>query len=150
MNLNILKKLNDIKRGKKTRESRVVIVQACLKKMSGTSNAFTNPSKGRIDQQRKILEELEKQKKQLNQQSSTGFMSNNSMNNSNNIPSATPATTTNSSGHLTPPPTLESQPSLNNNQRQALEVANKSAFGYFIPQDSNFGNLILPVIPRQQ
>jgi len=118
--------------------------------MSGTSNAFTNPSKGRIDQQRKILEELEKQKKQLNQQSSTGFMSNNSMNNSNNIPSATPATTTNSSGHLTPPPTLESQPSLNNNQRQALEVANKSAFGYFIPQDSNFGNLILPVIPRQQ
>ena len=117
--------------------------------MSGTSNAFTNPSKGRIDQQRKILEELEKQKKQLNQQSSTGFMSNNSMNNSNNIPSATPATTTNSSGHLTPPPTLESQPSLNNNQRQALEVANKSAFGYFIPQDSNFGNLILPVIPRQ-
>ena len=68
-------------------------------KMSGTSNAFTNPSKGRIDQQRKILEELEKQKKQLNQQSSTGFMSNNSMNNSNNIPSATPATTTtNSSG----------------------------------------------------
>ena len=118
--------------------------------MSGTSNAFTNPSKGRIDQQRKILEELEKQKKQLNQQSSTGFMSNNSMNNSNNIPSATPATTANSSGHLTPPPTLESQPSLNNNQRQALEVANKSAFGYFIPQDSNFGNLILPVIPRQQ
>ena len=53
-------------------------------------------------------------------------------------------------GHLTPPPMLESQPSLNNNQRQALEVANKSAFGYFIPQDSNFGNLILPVIPRQQ
>jgi hypothetical protein len=71
------------------------------------------------------------------------------MNNSNNVPSATPATaTTNSSSHLTPTPTLE--PSLNNNQRQALEVANKSAFGYFIPQDSNFGNLILPVIPRQQ
>ena len=51
---------------------------------------------------------------------------------------------------MTLSPNLESQQSLNNNQRQALEVANKSSFGYFIPQDSNFGNLILPVIPRQQ
>ena len=74
--------------------------------MSGTSNAFTNPSKGRIDQQRKILEELEKQKKQLNQQSSTGFMSNNSMNNSNNVPSATPATTTTNSPGRVPNMTL--------------------------------------------
>jgi len=120
--------------------------------MSGSrSNAFTNPSSGKIDQQRKILEALEKRKKELNQQSSTGLMSNNSMNDSNNVPSATNATTnTNSPSHMTLSPNLESQQSLNNNQRQALEVANKSSFGYFIPQDSNFGNLILPVIPRQQ
>lgn len=33
-------------------------------------------------------------------------------------------------------------------QRMALQAANSSSFGYFIPQDSKFGNLILPVIPR--
>ena len=122
-----------------------------VKMTDRTSNAFTNPSSGKIDQQRKILEELEKRKKQLNQQSGSGLVSNNSMNNSNNSPSATPTTTTTSSStiHMTQPP-LESQHLLNNNQRAALEVANKSSFGYFIPQDSNFGNLILPVIPRQQ
>ena len=37
--------------------------------MSGkkAGNAFTNPSSAKIEQQRKILEELEKRKKQLNQ-----------------------------------------------------------------------------------
>jgi hypothetical protein len=33
-------------------------------------------------------------------------------------------------------------------QRNALESANKTSFGFFIPQDSDFGNIILPVIPR--
>lgn len=33
-------------------------------------------------------------------------------------------------------------------QRAALQHANSNSFGYFITQDSSFGNLILPVIPR--
>jgi len=31
---------------------------------------------------------------------------------------------------------------------QVLSQANVSSFGYFIPQDSHFGNSILPVLPR--
>ena len=33
-------------------------------------------------------------------------------------------------------------------QRQALQQANSSSFGYFVPQESLFGNLVMPVIPR--
>jgi len=33
-------------------------------------------------------------------------------------------------------------------QRQALEHANATSSGYFISQDSAYGNLILPVLPR--
>ena len=43
---------------------------------------------------------------------------------------------------------IESPHMLSTTQRQAMEVANKTSFGNFIPQDSSFGNLILPVIPR--
>lgn len=124
--------------------------------MSAIGNAFTNPSSGKIDQQRKILEELERRKKQLNQQSPTNLV--NQMNNSNHVVLATnPAQPLPSNSNLIPavggqqPAGLNPDGSqlLNNNQRAALEVANKSSFGYFIPQDSNFGNHILPVIPRQ-
>ena len=31
---------------------------------------------------------------------------------------------------------------------KALDQANKTSFGYFIYQDSSFGNNLLPVIPR--
>lgn len=31
---------------------------------------------------------------------------------------------------------------------QVLTQANLSSFGYFVPQDSHFGNSILPVLPR--
>ena len=34
------------------------------------------------------------------------------------------------------------------NKNQAFEQAVKTSFGYYIPQDSSFGNTILPVIPR--
>ena len=42
----------------------------------------------------------------------------------------------------------QSSQHISSNQRQALDQANKTSFGYFIPQDSSFGNIILPVIPR--
>lgn len=31
---------------------------------------------------------------------------------------------------------------------RALRTANEQSFGYFVPQDSAFGNLFLPVLPR--
>nr|CAI5846069.1 unnamed protein product [Callosobruchus analis] len=33
-------------------------------------------------------------------------------------------------------------------QRTALQTANAQSTGFFISQDSSFGNLILPVLPR--
>jgi len=96
------------------------------------SAAYTNPSSGKIDQQRKILEDLERQKKLLK------------------------AGTTPSLGMLPlSPAAASSQPvvgegHITSGQRSALESANKSSFGFFIPQDSSFGNIILPVIPRLQ
>jgi hypothetical protein len=38
--------------------------------------------------------------------------------------------------------------SLNPAIRHALTQAQTSSFGYFVAQDSSFGNFILPVIPR--
>lgn len=103
----------------------------------GGGAAFTNPSSGKIDQQRKILEELERQKKLLKVGNGAGLVA-------------------------TPPPSLPVQPAggspaqaiisgegrITSGQRNALESANKSSYGFFIPQDSDFGNIILPVIPR--
>lgn len=34
--------------------------------------------------------------------------------------------------------------------RAALAQANSQSFGYFVAQDSMFGNSILPVLPRSQ
>ena len=37
---------------------------------------------------------------------------------------------------------------INANQRQTFDHTNELTFGYFILQDSSFGNSLLPVIPR--
>lgn len=100
------------------------------------SNAFTNPSSGKIDQQRKILEELERRKKQIGTQQMPMSNQISNTNNSNN-------TGTNSTNQI-----VESPHMLNTTQKAAMDMANKTSFGHFIPQDSSFGNLILPVIPR--
>jgi len=97
--------------------------------------AFTNPSSGKIDQQRKILEELERQKKLLKSGNGAGLVS--------SVP-ALPATT----GGSLPQPISAGEARITSGQRNALESANKSSYGFFIPQDSDFGNIILPVIPR--
>jgi len=99
------------------------------------SVAFNNPSSGKIDQQRKILEELERQKKLLKAAApgtSVGIAATAA------LPPATNSTQGTTEGHIT------------SGQRSALESANKTSFGYFITQDSSFGNVILPVIPRLQ
>jgi len=38
---------------------------------------------------------------------------------------------------------------VNSNQRNIqLQLAHSQSFGYFVTQDSSFGNYILPVLPR--
>lgn len=81
---------------------------------------------------RKILEELQIKKQILLKQGVASTL------NSPALPvlgSATVQTT--DSGH-----------SMNSLQRAALQTANTQSTGYFISQDSSFGNLILPVLPR--
>jgi len=93
------------------------------------SNAFNNPTSGKIDQQRKILEDLERQKKNLLLKSgSSGSVT-------SVIPSPAPST-----------PVSEGAGA--GGRQSAVELANKTSLGYFIHQDSAFGNVILPVIPR--
>jgi len=114
--------------------------------------AFTNPSSGKIDQQRKILEDLERQKKLLKAGggiSTTpvglppgapnlgGMGVGGGQGTAGASPGANQAAA-GQEGHIT------------SGQRTALEAANKNSFGFFIPQDSSFGNIILPVIPRIQ
>jgi len=96
-----------------------------------TSNAFTNPTSGKIDQQRKILEDLERQKKQILKSGSGTSLP-------VGLPSVPLAPATEGAAHLT------------SSQRQsaAVDSATKTSLGYFIHQDSAFGNVILPVIPR--
>ena len=133
-----------------------------------TGKAFSNPSAAKVEQQRKILEALERQKK-LIKTSTTGSSSTayDQSSLSNTVPvAASEPTNSISSLHSAPSlvgamstaptttNTLALQDSsqgtqqMNSNQRKALEEANKTSFGYFITQDSSFGNLILPVIPR--
>ena len=109
---------------------------------SGSNLAFSNPSSGKIDQQRKILEELERQKRALNKGSMPSTSSS-----SSSTPTANNPTASSSSAplQLVDPSSTSLMPT---NQRNALDNASKTSFGYFVPQDSSFGNLILPVIPR--
>ncbi|XP_037093446.1 SOSS complex subunit C homolog [Pollicipes pollicipes] len=78
---------------------------------------------------RKILEDLQAQKKQL-------LLKPGAVPFASGTP-GTPAGVTTSGDHLLSPA-----------QRQALQQANSTSFGYFVPQDSLFGNLVMPVIPR--
>jgi len=87
------------------------------------SNAFTNPTTGKIDQQRKILEELAREKKLIKSGSSPLGMSSAASSSISEVPA-----------HVS--------------VGRALETANKTSSGYFIHTDSAFGNVILPVIPR--
>lgn len=46
------------------------------------------------------------------------------------------------------PATLLGENHTTSAQRAALNSAHSQSFGFFVSQDSSFGNLILPVIPR--
>jgi len=133
--------------------------------MSERNLNVSNPSAAKIEQQRKILEELERQKKALgggsagsksgaNASGSAGAAPGGSSSSSNlsgsggaSVASSSSGVSSAGSGASGSANTAE-QLQLSSNQRMAMEQANKSSFGYFVPQDSLFGNLILPVIPR--
>ena len=85
-------------------------------------NAFTNPTTGKIDQQRKILEELAREKKLIKSGNTLGMSS------------APSSSISEGQAHVA--------------VGRALETANKTSYGFFIHTDSAFGNVILPVIPR--
>ncbi|KAH3809217.1 SOSS complex subunit C-like [Dreissena polymorpha] len=103
--------------------------------------AFQPPNTGQERQNRKILEQLEEQKKRLRMGGSAA--------------PSTPPVLGLSPTPGAPAPSIasqtmvlpETQP-MNPEQRKALQHANANSFGYFITQDSSFGNLILPVLPR--
>ena len=124
--------------------------------MSSSSNAsgpgslaFNNPSSGKIDQQRKILEELEKQKRQLSGGANASKSGSAPSTTASSTPTATPAAAATPTPNPPPQPTVNADNLLlSTTQRAALDQAAKSSFGYFIAQDSSFGNTILPVIPR--
>ncbi|XP_052774086.1 SOSS complex subunit C-like [Mya arenaria] len=102
--------------------------------------AFQPPNTGQERQNRKILEQLEEQKKRLRIMSATA---------PGTPPVSGPSPAVASSPAVTAQPMVlpETQP-MNPAQRTALQHANANSFGYFFTQDSSFGNLILPVLPR--
>ncbi|GFU37985.1 SOSS complex subunit C-like protein [Nephila pilipes] len=111
--------------------------------------SFQPPSAKQEQQNRKVLEEVQLQKKKLMlKQASTV-----SMNNSPTSSTAplSPNISATASSSAIPSPQTTSTPDyhgLNKNQRTALQHAHANSFTSFIPQDSSFGNLILPVLPR--
>ncbi|XP_063983933.1 SOSS complex subunit C [Diachasmimorpha longicaudata] len=86
-------------------------------------------------QNKKILEELQLKKQMLLKQGVAPTLSS-SLNLPSTSSAANPSTSASSEGSMTAV------------QRNALNSAHAASFGYFVTQDSSFGNLILPVLPR--
>lgn len=92
-------------------------------------------SNSRELQNRKILEELQLKKQMLLKQGVA--------------PSLTSSLAV-STGSVSSIPTAQSNDgvAMSASQRAALHNAHAASSGYFVTQDSSFGNLILPVLPR--
>ncbi|XP_064476730.1 SOSS complex subunit C-like isoform X1 [Ornithodoros turicata] len=97
-------------------------------KQTSLKMAFQPPTARQEMQNRKILEELQQKKQLLLKQGQVSAS-----------PTSLPAATGAAAGDAH---------ALTTSQRTALQHAHSSSIGYFIPQDSSFGNLILPVLPR--
>lgn len=104
-----------------------------LRDMSAINNT-PSPIPHQEIQTRKILLDLQKEKSRLRSMHQGGGPNANSI----RLPMNQPM----------PSPTLDTPQHIGMTQRSALQMAHASSFGYFIPQDSAFGNVILPVIPR--
>lgn len=111
--------------------------------------AFQPPNTDRERQNRKILEQLEEQKKRLRMQTQAGPgvpTTPVSLPTSPVIPPVISPAVSLSPGF--PPMVHPDTQAMTPAQRTALQHANANSVGYFITQDSSFGNLILPVLPR--
>lgn len=93
-------------------------------------------SVGQEQQNRKILEDLQQQKKRLRLQTQPGTGSLGSQTRTKDGPPSSMSRDPGEAHHLAM------------QQRQALQHAHSNSAAYFVTQDSAFGNLILPVIPR--
>lgn len=80
---------------------------------------------------RKILEELQIKKQILLKQGVVPTL------NTASLPVLGSGNVATSDGHA-----------MNALQRQALQAANAQSMGFYVSQDSSFGNFILPVLPR--
>ncbi|XP_043273973.1 SOSS complex subunit C homolog [Venturia canescens] len=98
--------------------------------------AFPQPNSREL-QNRKILEELQLKKQMLLKQGAAPSLG---------TPLAAPSAT--SATSLVPPVTADGVAAISASQRAALHNAHAASAGYFVTQDSSFGNLILPVLPR--
>ncbi|KAF8781781.1 SOSS complex subunit C-like [Argiope bruennichi] len=112
--------------------------------------SFQPPSAKQEQQNRKVLEEVQLQKKKLMLKQQAANVSLNNTPTSSTAPLSPSITPGSSSSSMSPMQTtaaLDYQ-NLNKNQRTAMQHAHANSFANFIPQDSSFGNLILPVLPR--
>lgn len=98
---------------------------------------------GQETQNRQILQDLQQKRQMLLNQGQAG---------TGNIGRSTgpEASTSTSVVNIKPheAPIIRNPADMSLSQRQALEHANATSSGYFISQDSAYGNLILPVLPR--
>lgn len=114
--------------------------------------AFQPPNTGQERQNRKILEQLEEQKKRLRMQTQSGIAPVATVSAPAPVPlpslsmSAPQIALSGVSG--LPPMIIPDTQAMTPAQKAALQHANAHSVGYFITQDSSFGNLILPVLPR--
>ncbi|XP_064606887.1 SOSS complex subunit C-like [Liolophura sinensis] len=105
--------------------------------------AFQAPTVGQERANRKILEQLEEQKKRLRLQHNP--QNNSGSSNSSSSAAANPVSS--NSGAPVIHMAMDSQ-QMTVAQKTAMQHAMANSVGYFITQDSSFGNLILPVLPR--
>ncbi|XP_069672207.1 SOSS complex subunit C isoform X2 [Periplaneta americana] len=101
--------------------------------------AFQPPSARQELANRKILEEIQLKKQQILKQGVAPSL---------NSPTLTPSLSAVGGGVNLPVSMSPEAHMMSSSQRAALQHAHSQSFGYFVTQDSSFGNLILPVLPR--
>ncbi|XP_069126550.1 SOSS complex subunit C-like [Argopecten irradians] len=114
--------------------------------------AFQPPGSGQEHKNRKILEQLEEQKKRLRMQthggSGGGGGGGNGATSGATMGPGVASSVNQQASHLSNISMVMETQHMTPAQRAALQHANANSVGYFITQDSSFGNLILPVLPR--
>lgn len=101
--------------------------------------AFQPPSARQELANRKILEEIQLKKQQILKQGVAPSL---------NSPTITPSLSAVGTSVTLPAFMSPDAHMMSSSQRAALQHAHSLSFGYFVTQDSSFGNLILPVLPR--